>query len=463
MSDSIEDLGVRDRHVVFPTDIQTHALQKPLAAGDPKSEFELSLKVAAILTRGVIISDSDLNNNTLLHGLVEPGTTFHTALEAGFVRRAVRMVDGGPASQAQVAEHLRINSLERFRNIPDGHVAALDAALDAAERSDGAPLTWTFPKLGQIFAHRLLKILDDERQNTRGQEPIHSLLSRTVDWIRAERASGRQINAAALEHKLRPEDADAASAAAWDRVFSLVLASYNGNIPAALNLSLADSVASPLRFLPSGPESMGNELSTELALYNSPIDEGALKFRIERREIPIPDILEHLTFDLDKLAAIDIRELIGMREESSPDAFFDVRHQTLGSSVLLESLLPTLLERAAEFVERFVKVSHVLTGTATASAIRARLDDSLAREGRMHAFFLTSDDKDFLVEQLMCFISNSSVVPAQVAMCDLTVMRAYRPDFDQLAPGLVDRPVLAVSRPDYRVIQTIGEELLVTA
>lgn len=444
------------RHVVFPTSIQTHLPGRPEPDGDPREEFELTLKVAAVLSRGVVISDSDLNNNPLLHGQLKPGSTFRTALEIGFVRRAVRVIDGNPASQAQVAEALAASSPQRFAKIAPGHVAALDEALALAEGTGTPPLLWTFPDLGELFARRLVKLLEDGRRSSRGVEPVHSLFARGVHWVQDRRQAGLPIVAAAFERDLRPPEATNVQAVAWDQVWDRVLESYNGNIPTALDLSLADPVAAPVPFLPAGPESVAEEDAAEVALYEMPHEQARVAFRIEQRTVPLPDILEHVEFDLDRLRGVDIRDVIEAREAAGPDDFFDVRHRSLGSGQLLADLLPDFLGRAAGYVQRFAQVGRKLTKSAESAA----LHEALAAPPGMQSFHLTSRDEDFLVEQMMCFVSSKPWIASQSALCDLEIVRRYRPDFDQLVAHLVDRTSLCIQRPDYRLIRKISDKLL---
>src|SRR4051794_39142818 len=95
-----------------------------------RADFELNLKASALLTRGIVVTDSDLNNNPLFHGMLGTDRALRTAIEVGFVRRAARAgEDDTPWSQDQVARLLKNSSPDRFRKIPEGHVADLDAAL----------------------------------------------------------------------------------------------------------------------------------------------------------------------------------------------------------------------------------------------------------------------------------------------------------------------------------------------
>jgi hypothetical protein len=444
------------RHVVFPTTIQTHLPGRRESDGDRREEFELSLKIAAILSRGVVISDSDLNNNPVMHGQLEPGSTFRTALEIGFVRRAVRAVDGIPASQAQVAEALAAASRERFERIPQGHVGALDQALARAETSGAPPILWTFPQLGELFARRLVKLLDDGRRITRGNEPLHSMFAQGVDWVRACRRSGTPVAAAAFEHDLRPPEATRAEAAAWGQVFDRVLEAYSGNIPTALNLSLADPVAAPVPFLPSGPESAGMDAAAELALYEMLPEEARGTFSVDQRTIPVPDVLEDIEFDLDRLRGVDIRDIVDARDQAEPDAFFDIRHRSLGSGALLEALLPEFLERASDYVQRFAAIGRDLTKSATSAGLRKALN---APRG-IQTYHLTRREENFLVEQMMCFVSSKPWIASQAAVCDLEIVRRYRPDFDRIAGHLIDRSSLCIQRPDYRLIRRISDKLI---
>jgi hypothetical protein len=444
------------KHVVFPTTIQTHLPGRPESGGDPAEEFNLSLKVAAILSRGVVISDSDLNNNPTLHGQLQPECTFRTAIEIGFVRRAVRMIDGGPASQAQVAETLAKSSRERFEKIPAGHVAALDEALVRAETTGVFPLLWTSKELGDLFVRRLLKLLDDGRRTTRHIEPLHSMFARGVDWAKACHRLGIPATAAAFERDLRPADATDAQKVAWKHVFDRVLEAYNGNIPTALDLSLADPVDAPVPFLPAGPESAGEDAAAELALYEMPLEEAYASFRVDQRTIQAPDVLEQIEFDLDRLREIDIRDIVDARERAAPDPFFDIRHRSLGSGALLEQSLPEFLERAAEYVERFAAVGRGMTKSATSAALRTALTGPVG----IQTYHLSPREEDFLVEQMMCFVSTKPWIASQVAVCDLEILRRYRPDFDRIAGHLVDRSSLCIQRPDYRIIRKISDKLI---
>ena len=453
------------KHVVFPVAIQTHLPGGAAPAENPHEEFELSLKVAAMLSRGVVISDSDLNNNPVLHGQLTESSAFKSAIEIGFVRRAVRAADGGgPTSQAKVAEALLGSSPERFARIPPGHVAALDIALTAAEEAGFPPLLWTFGDLGDLFARRLVTLMDTGRLaclDAHGRAQVnrrveHTLFARGLEWVVERSRSGKPIAAAAFENDLRPAGPTPEEQAAWQVVFDRVLEAYNGNIPTALRLSLADRVVAPVPFLPAGPESVDEETTTELALYEMDSEQARSTFKVVQRTVPIPDVLQDIIFDSDRLRDIDIRDIVAAREQAAPDAFFDIRHRSLGSGALLEESLPKFFERAAEYVERFAAVGKRMTMAATSRAVREKLRQ---RDG-IQTYHLTSRDEDFLVEQMMCFISNKPWIGSQVAVCDLEILRRYRPDFDRIAGHLVDRSSLCVQRPDYRIIERVSDRLL---
>ncbi|MGH3614263.1 MAG: hypothetical protein ACRDRK_17070 [Pseudonocardia sp.] len=447
-----------DRHLVFPTNIQAHGMQGIVRDVDRRTQFELSLKVAAILTRGVVISDSDLNDNGLLYGQMEQGATFRKAIEAGFVRRAARVApDGSPVSQAAVREQLTRSNPERAANVPVEHVAALDVAFGRVEESGvNPPLTWTLERLSSLYSERLREILDIGRKSS-PNAATRSLYNRVYNYVESELSAGRTIRAAAIEATMQRAMTDA-ERPAWPRVFDDALVAYDGNIPIALELTLTDLVSKPIPFLPSGPESGDAELARELQVYADVADGSSNRFRIERSALPTPEPLGRLEIDYERLAQVDIQDLIQVREEARPDAFFDSRHRSLGSSDLLALELPALFEKAVEYVERFHATGHRRGPADLRHLIRNRLRPA-EHPGPLEGYFLCFEDEGEVVRQLMGVLTDGTWISSQTVLCDLNVVRTLRPDFDRSVPHLARHAAISIQRPDYRVIRAVTETL----
>lgn len=91
--------------LILDTRFGTHG-NTYLKSGD----IEMFIKLNALFCRGVIIPDSDLNNNPVLHALLkvdQSDSTFKSALELGFIRPAVRYKAGKIWSQMEILEALK--------------------------------------------------------------------------------------------------------------------------------------------------------------------------------------------------------------------------------------------------------------------------------------------------------------------------------------------------------------------
>lgn len=461
-------------YLLFPTSLQTHTHPAAHSGRPPKSfpgaselgldsqlGLELSLKVSALLGRGLVISDSDLNNNTVFHGLANRESTFRTAVEIGFIRRAARFGPSGPATQAEVGESLAKSNPRRFSEIPDDHISSLDAALASAEsRSDTAPLLWTFDQLGTLFTYRLLKLLDDEAAVASRGSPVRTLLHRMSDWIRGRLADRLPVTAAGIEQAIKPSSPTDAEAADWDAaVWPLVLTAYTGNVPTALELTLSESSDEPMRFLPSGPTSPDDELTTELALYGLPAADALAVFDVERYETHLPELLSRIDFDYARLSEMDLRDVIELRERSAPEMFFGVRHTSLGSAAQLETQLPAFLAAGEAYVERLMNNGRVLTERATRDALLTEPTAAQPPKSALTTFVLRSSDPEFVADQVMMCLTQSPFVPARIAMCDAEKLRRLWPDIAQALDSDSLATPVHIARPDYRIIASFGESL----
>ena len=94
------------RHMICDQSLAAHSGRKAKTL----QSFERHLKRTALFYEGVIVPDSDLNNNVRFQAATqndEPGHTFVAeAIQSGFIVRAARKApSGGPISQ-QRAEHV---------------------------------------------------------------------------------------------------------------------------------------------------------------------------------------------------------------------------------------------------------------------------------------------------------------------------------------------------------------------
>jgi len=451
-------------HLLFPATLQTHASSVGGAVTSAALAVERRLKTAALLTRGVVVADSDLNNNELFHSMTASDSTFLRALEAGFVRRAARSANGTPngrpASQAEVGLLLQKNSPARYAKIRPGHISTLDNVLTRVEgRPETPPLLWTLDQLATLFTYRLLKILDEEIDARPLADPAQAILARMSDWIRKQVQDEEPVTAAGLEEACRPGSAASEQTQAWDRIWPLVLASYNGNIPAALELALEDPSDHPTRFLPAGPDSSGGEMSAEMDLYGRPIADIKATYWLEEAPIVLPDPLRQIHFDEGRLDALSIEHLIELREDSAPEEFFALRHESLGSAELLEGRLPAFLDAAATYVDRLMTRANVLTRGAETTELTQALSGRGWMPDVLVAYYLRSSDPTEIVDQMMVCVCDCPVLSPQVAMYDLERLTQLQPELAQVLELAGGVSAVTISRPDYRVIKTFGEQL----
>jgi hypothetical protein len=132
--------------------------------------FERHLKRTALFYEGVIVPDSDLNNNVRFQAATqndEPGHTFVAeAIQSGFIVRAARKApSGGPISQQQVYETLLSNNRRRAKQIPGDHAARLD---EIFARSGQPSVMWDALTVASVFRARLLHVLQNLGSVLRG-------------------------------------------------------------------------------------------------------------------------------------------------------------------------------------------------------------------------------------------------------------------------------------------------------
>ena len=256
-------------HVMFPGFLQNHSVVRPgLDLADPVL-FDRFLRFNALFSRGLVVADSDLNNNSVFHNAaLRADGLFWAAVRSGFIRRAAREDEAGNLlTQREVAEGLKRSSRWRFDLIPPGYPADLDAAIARAE-AEAPPLTWTLKGVNRMFGAKLLALLKSAAGETSRDSAQRGLIEAIAGWVGEQLKAGAPFGAADIETQLRPR-AGSADTPAWGAVWPLVLEAHTGNIPLVFDgrLEVASLPEASDRMLPAGPESSPEESAVQAQIY----------------------------------------------------------------------------------------------------------------------------------------------------------------------------------------------------
>lgn len=257
------------QHALFPSFLQNHSVMRPGLDLEDPDLFEQFLRFNALFSRGLVVADSDLNNNAVFHHTAQrrDGLFWH-AVRTGFIRRAARKdLSGHQLTQPDVADGLRRSNPVRYSHIPEGYPLALDKAIAQAEQ-ELPPLIWTLQDVNDAFGSKLLALLriaEADRSRDRVQLAIIEKIS---DWVREQRRTGTGFGAADVEQQLMPPG-DSSEHLAWEAVWPTVLQAHTGNIPMVFrgDLAVTGLPEANDRLLPGGPESGPEESEIEAQLY----------------------------------------------------------------------------------------------------------------------------------------------------------------------------------------------------
>ncbi|UUU23783.1 hypothetical protein [Streptomyces sp. DSM 40750] len=434
--------------LAFPTVLQTHSSSNTvLATAADRDHLDLFLKSAILMCRGIVISDSDLNNNPLFYGFHQDDAVLRDALESGFIRRAVRSNSEGPASQRVVAEALRANSPRRFEKIPDGHVDTLDSIFCKTEQAI-PPVEWNLEELGEIFIKRLGCMIREVSRGTSHTSAERKIAQSVSDWVKRKTSEGESISAAILEAELRPISATHAESLAWRNIWARVLHAYNGNVPVAFHGQLiqADNGINFDQYIPAGPESSEKVSNEELKLYDFAASDKLEQIHVtEERHRNSEDLFE---FNVERLADLSLRSVTELRDACEPDALFQLRYLTLASSDHLAQLQEKLHNEGAAYAERLAGRGQVMTRRSEEREIH-RAAHSPGSEIRM--LFVGPVNPDELEKQLLALShSLNAVEGSEIVEMDLSTLKRIRSDL-LIDPD--DELSWVFKRPDYRVIK----------
>jgi len=316
-------------HLLFHRGFESHTDWGPKTV----EEFEQFVKIGCLFYRGIVISDSDLNNTPLFSLLTKEKneTVLQKACKSGFIRRAARINqdDRTLVDQQALFESFRKNSPDRASIISEKHPQKLDKIFGQTE-NEYAPLTWEVGQLAEVFGKRLrceLKTPDFNRQEK-------SLADKIIEHVDDLEGDYSRLRAAKIETEILPQ---------WEksepqnRVWKQVLQAYNGNLPYAFDdrLIIGDSIEGDKSAIPGGPESNNDEKELAVDYYFARISKKEIeKFVLKEEKLTTSDVCWYL--DTKKLQNLSINEIVKLREKAKPEHYFNLRHIVLGSPTLLE-------------------------------------------------------------------------------------------------------------------------------
>jgi hypothetical protein len=306
------------------------------------------VKIAGLFYRGIVISDSDMNNNPLFSLLTmdKNKEVLQNAFEVGVLRRAARInQDSGVAiDQQALFESFKKNSPERASSIPDKHPQKLDKFLEPIE-NEYKPFVWKVEQLAEVFGRRLeaeLGLADFSREE-------NILAGKIIEYVNELEGDYSRLRAAKIELEILPQ---------WRRsehqrcVWEQVLQAYNGNLPYAFDgrLIIGDPVEGDKSAIPGGPESNNDEKELAVDYYAALISNKTEKlFVLGEEQLTTSGVQWYL--DTKKLRNLSIDQIVELRENAYPDEYFNLRHNVLGSPSSLEKNSNNLYEAKNAFWE----------------------------------------------------------------------------------------------------------------
>lgn len=444
------------QHATFPSFLQNHSVKRPGLDLDDPGIFERFLRSSALFSRGLVVADSDLNNNTVFHHAAQRHDgLFWDALRCGFVRRAAREdASGYRLAQADVAEGLRRSNPGRYSLIPDGYPTALDQAIAQAER-DLPPPIWTLHDVNEAFGSKLLALLKTAEADRSRDRAQLAVIERISNWVREQRRTLTGFGAADIEQQLMPLDGGT-DYLAWQAVWPTVLQAHTGNIPMVFqgNLAVIGLPEANDRMLPAGPESGPEESAIEALLYAGGDDSRRpveLEVRHIRREFPLLDV------NVERLDLLSLEQIEELRETAQPDEFFDARFGSAGSGEKMMNGLDALREANVAYLDRLGSVGILLTEEAQRSALRSeRWGVPEINEAETQ---VVAVQREALVEYTMMHSFPLLGAGPQVLGCDFTsLINLIGPEQAKDFYGIGAKFFWAYKRPDFRVIQRMGSE-----
>jgi hypothetical protein len=405
-------------HLVFPTFLQNHSLLRPgLDLADPRV-FDRFLRFQALFSRGLVVADSDLNNNLTFHNAAQGGDgLFWTAIRTGFLRRAARADEhGNLLSQRKVSEGLMQSSRWRFDLIPVGYPAELDAALAQAEDGD-PPLVWTLQRVNRVFGEKLLALLKGAARDPGRDGGQLRFIDLIADWVSERLSAGASFGAADIETALSP-GRDSGHRPAWDAVWPVVLQAHTGNIPLVFGGSLP-VIGLPEandRLLPAGPEAGPEESEIKARLYAGGATEQDVRLEVRRIDSELPGLNVSMA-RLDELRLEDVEEL---REAAAPQALLDECFHAAGSGEAMAARMDALRDETIAYLERLASAGVVLTAEKQRAVLRSELWKPAGTPGAETQIVASAQFADRLVEYAMLHSIPYPGAGPQVLGCDFS-------------------------------------------
>jgi len=445
---SIEDL-------VFPSFLQNHTPVRPGLDLAQPALFDRFLRFNALFSRGLVVADSDLNNNAVFHNAAQrEDGLFWPALRAGYLRRAAREDEAGNRlSQREVAEGLSKSSRWRFGLIPDGYPADLDAAVARAEQ-DAPPLAWTLSQVNRTFGSKILALLRSARADSSRDGSQLRIIDQIVSWVSEQLSTQAPFGAADVESRLRPREGSQ-DRRAWDAVWPIVLEAHAGNIPLVFGgrLEVLGVPEASDRMLPAGPESGPEESAVQAQIYAGGYAERGIELEVRR----VPSQLPWFGVNIERLDELSLEQVEELREAAAPEEFLATRFRANGSGEAMAANADALRDAIAAYLDRLATAGIVLTKEAERATLRSELGGSPDTPRTETQIVAVVNLPDRVVEYAMMHSFPLPDVGPQVVGCDFTwlVDQVGRDKAREFFGGDVAM-FWCYKRPDFRVIELAG-------
>lgn len=445
-------------HVTQPAFLQNHSLMRRGFDLAEPAVFDQYLRFSALFSRGLVVVDSDLNNNLVFHRVAErEDGLFWAGLRSGFIRRAVRADETGHVlTQSDVAEGLRKSSRWRFDLIPEGYTARLDQALARSE-AENPPLVWTRRGVSRASSGKLLGLLGAAAADPARESAERRVIDAIASWVRDRQAHDEEIGAADIESQVRPT-LRSSERSAWDTVWPIVLQAHTGNIPFTFGgrLAVTGLPEANDRLLPAGPESGPEESAVEAALYADAGGEWEIELKVRRVRSQLPS----WNVRTDRLAELSLEQIEELREAAEPGEFLTARFRTAGSAQAMAIGLEELRDTTITFLERVVSAGDVLTRETGRSVLRsqAHLWAPFHRDHSEAELIAVAKTRDHIVEYTMMHSFPWPGGGTQELGCDFTTLadRLRREDLEAFYRSEIAM-YWRYKRPDFRVFELMAK------
>jgi hypothetical protein len=427
---------------IFPDVLQAHSLMPTgLNLADPQV-FNRFLREEALISRGLVVVDSDLNNNKIFHKAAEHDEgLFWAAIRNGFIRRAARKDDAeNLLTQREIAEGLKRSAPQRFEQIPVDYLAKLDVALASAE-AVSPPLIWTPKDVYASFTGRLSAMLESSAADATRDSAQRDMVVAIRDWVSDQLAEGNRVGSAEIESRFEPPPGST-EFPAWNAVWRLILDAQTGNIPPVFrgDLTVRGLTGASDRMLPGGPEASPEEKAVQAQIYAHDYAERSIDFEVRHTATTLPDFRPNWK-RLDELSLEQVEEL---RDAAEPGERLIKLFEARGSAEAMAATQAALRDATAGYLDRLASAGDLLIR----QTLRAQTDAQIvAIVGSL----------DRAVEYTMVNCLPWPEEGPQVVMCDYTslVSEIGMERAREFARGEA-KLKWVYKRPDYRVIERVA-------